>query len=180
MPMFPDDHRQGPVTERMNLRAFEAKDAAAYLVLRSHPDILRFTGETPLKSIEQAKEAIEQYPDWAQYGFGRWACELRSTGQVVGFCGLKCLPELDEEIDLGYRLLPEVWGQGLATEGSLACMHYGREVLGLRRIIGIVDPLNHRSVRVLEKAGLTYDCDITYFETKCKQYLWEAGDEKSG
>ncbi|MEO1337684.1 MAG: GNAT family N-acetyltransferase, partial [Myxococcota bacterium] len=92
MPNVDRDHRQGPVTARLILRAFTRKDAEPYLVLRSHPDIIRYTNEPPLESIEEAEEAIEQYPDWDTYGFGRWACELRSTGQVVGFCGLKRLP----------------------------------------------------------------------------------------
>ena len=70
--------------------------------------------------------------------------------------GLKYLPEW-EEVDLGYRLLPEYWGRGLATEASLASLRYGFETLQLSRILGLVHPANVRSIRVLEKCGLTFE-----------------------
>jgi len=70
--------------------------------------------------------------------------------------GLKYLPEW-EEVDLGYRLLPEYWGIGLATEASRASLRYGFETLQLSRILGLVHPANVRSIRVLEKCGLTFE-----------------------
>lgn len=70
--------------------------------------------------------------------------------------GLKYLPEW-KEVDLGYRLLPEFWGLGLVTQASRACLHYGWEKLRLGRILGLVQPANVRSVRVLERCGLSFE-----------------------
>jgi RimJ/RimL family protein N-acetyltransferase len=59
-----------------------------------------------------------------------------------------------DEVDLGYRFLPQYWGRGLATEASVVCLAYGFDVLGLERIIGITMPENLASMRVLEKVGM--------------------------
>lgn len=163
------EHRQGPETSRLRLRAFSADDADDFYALNSHPEVLRYTGEPPLESLEAARVAIETYPDWAQYGFGRWACELKETQRVIGFCGLKHLPELNE-VDLGFRFLPQYWGQGLATEASLASLKFGREVLQLQRIIALVLAENAGSVRVLEKVGLQFEREVEYFDEACQ--LW--------
>ena len=57
--------------------------------------------------------------DYRKHGFGRWGVVLKATGRLIGFAGLKYLDEL-REVDVGYRLLPEYWGMGLATEAAQA------------------------------------------------------------
>jgi RimJ/RimL family protein N-acetyltransferase len=90
---------------------------------------------------------------------------LKETGAVIGFSGLKYLPELDE-VDVGFRFLPEYWGKGIATETCTACIAFGFDVLNLERILGLVLEENTASIRVLEKCGLTPDGEIM-FEDEC-------------
>lgn len=71
---------------------------------------------------------------------------------MIGFSGLKYLPEL-EAVDVGYRFVLDVWGQGLATESGRACLAFGFDVLGLDEILALVLPGNVASVRVLDKLG---------------------------
>jgi RimJ/RimL family protein N-acetyltransferase len=52
---------------------------------------MRFTGELLLPSLDAAREAIKNYPDFDTTGYGRWACVLKETNTVIGFCGLKYL-----------------------------------------------------------------------------------------
>ncbi len=159
------DFRQGPVTERLVLRAMTTEDAEAFYRLNSHPDVMRYTGEDPMPSVAAAREAIEPYPDWDNPSYGRWACVLRSQGPdapLIGFCGLKFLPET-EEVDIGFRLLPEYWGRGLATEAAHATLNFGFATLGLSEIVAMVMPDNHASIRVLTKLGLQLAGDIEYF-----------------
>lgn len=63
------------------------------------------------------------------------------------------------------------WGQGLATEASRACVTHGFEALGLKRIVGLVEPENMRSVRVLEKSGLVFEKMIDYQGQRVAQYV---------
>ena len=51
-------------------------------------------------------------------------------------------------------MLPDAWGQGFATEGATRLVRYGFDALELDRIIGVTDPANVASQRVLMKAGL--------------------------
>ncbi|MFG0275674.1 MAG: GNAT family N-acetyltransferase [Phycisphaerales bacterium] len=162
-------HRTGPETDRLRHRAFTPDDAPAFFALNSDPEVMRFTGETPVASLGDAAAAIASYPDFETVGFGRWACVRKDTGAVIGFCGLKRLPDL-HEVDIGYRLLPAHWGQGFATEACAACMRFGFERIGLERIIALVLPANTRSIRVLEKVGLRPEGEVVYEGLRALQY----------
>ncbi|MDF1808506.1 MAG: GNAT family N-acetyltransferase [Phycisphaerales bacterium] len=153
----------GPETDRLKHRAMTAVDAEAFFALNSNPEVMRYTGETPLQSIEQAKSAIENYPDFETVGYGRWACVYKNTNTVIGFCGLKYLEELDC-VDVGYRFLPEYWGQGLATEACAASIAFGLNEIKLNRIIALVLEDNPASIRVLEKCGMKQNGTISYDE----------------
>src|ERR1019366_7654615 len=83
------------------------------------------------------------------------AVVLKSHDQVIGFAGLKYLDDL-HVVDIGYRLFPAYWHQGLATESAAPAIQYGFETLHLETIIGLVEPANVASVRVLEKLGLKF------------------------
>ena len=80
---------------------------------------------------------------------------MKESGLVIGFAGLKFLDDL-QDVDIGYRFFPAYWGKGLATEACRPIVGYGFEVLQLRRIIGLVDPANVASVRVLKKLGMIH------------------------
>jgi len=155
------DYRIGPETLRLTLRAMNEGDAGPFFALNSHPQVMRLTGEPPLRSVDEAREAIENYPDFDTVGYGRWACVLKATGSFVGFCGLKYLRELNE-VDVGFRLLPQYWGQGLATEACAASIVFGFNVLNLSRIIGLVLPGNVASIRVLTKCGMRQNGVVPY------------------
>ena len=94
---------------------------------------------------------------------------LKARGNDIGFAGLKYLEELDE-VDVAYRLLPAFWGQGLATEAALASVRYGFAKLGLKRIIGLTMPENVASIRVLEKAGLHYTEEVSFWGHRFSKY----------
>lgn len=145
-------------TERLILRPFTADDAEAWLPLISLIDIVRYTGDTPAGSVEEARESLCNRPlrDYTLYGFGRLAVIEKGSGRMVGFCGFKYVVELGE-VDIGYRFLPECWGKGYATESAAALMQHRRRVHDIRRVVAIVHPDNPASCRVLEKLGLRFE-----------------------
>jgi RimJ/RimL family protein N-acetyltransferase len=163
-------------TERLILREFDEGDAAAFYVLGSDPAIIRFTGDpTRLTSLKQALDVLCSRPlaDYRKYGFGRWACVHKESGEVIGFAGLKYLEDL-KEVDIGYRLLPSYWGAGLATEAGRAALDYGFADLHLEEIIGLADPENVASVRVLEKLGMSFDRMMPYQGADLARYVIHA------
>jgi len=159
-------------TDRLLLREYVEDDAESFFKLNTHPEVVRFVPDKPLLNVEQARQTLIDHPiaDYRRYGFGRGACILKSTGEQIGFAGLKYLNELGE-VDVAYRLLPAHWGQGLATEVALASVRYGFAALGLKRIIGLVMPKNIASVRVLEKTGLRYSGTVTLWGHTFSRYV---------
>lgn len=154
-------YRTGPETLRLEHRAFTEGDAEAFCALNGNPEVMQHTGEALLPSLDAASRAIAAYADFDTIGYGRWACVLKETRAIIGFCGLKYLPDLGE-VDVGYRFLPEYWGRGLATEACIASLNFGFTALGLGRVIALVLPANAASIRVLEKAGMKPDGAILY------------------
>jgi RimJ/RimL family protein N-acetyltransferase len=145
-------------TENLILRPFTLDDAEAWLPLISLPEIIRYTGDTPTSSVEEAREILRSRPlrDYAVHGYGRMAVIEKASGRLVGFSGLKYVAELDD-VDIGYRFLPDCWGKGYATESARAVMEQGAREHGVRRIVGTVHPENPASGRVLEKLGLRFE-----------------------
>jgi [ribosomal protein S5]-alanine N-acetyltransferase len=141
-------------TERLLLRPAELKDAAALLELNRFPEVVRYVHDEPWKTIEQAEMWIRKY-DQEQYvvnGFGRYVAELHSTGEVIGWCGLKLRPE-HGHVDLGYRFHPAHWNKGFATEASEAMLLHGFHNLGYKRLVGWAQTSNPVSIKVFQKLG---------------------------
>lgn len=81
-------------TARLVLRWFDTKDVEAFFALGTDPEVIRYVGNVPFASLDKARETLIAAPlnDYATHGFGRFACVLKQTGRVIGFCGPKALP----------------------------------------------------------------------------------------
>ncbi len=141
-------------TARLGLRPILASDAEEMFILNSDWDVVKYTGDVPFKSIEEARTFISNYDHYEKYGYGRWLVALKDTHETLGWCGLK--NHNDEFIDIGFRFMKKHWGKGFATESALACINYGFENLGMTEIIGRAMPENEASIAVLKKLGMKY------------------------
>jgi RimJ/RimL family protein N-acetyltransferase len=107
-------------------------------------------------SREESKFWIERNQRrYSEEGYGLWASELRTTGELIGDCGLvtQHLPEGDE-VEVGWHTKRELWGQGYATEAAREVIRYAFEDLGLRRLISLILDDNVPSRRIAEKLGM--------------------------
>ena len=159
-------------TDRMILRKFSIDDYQSVYEFGSNVEVQKYTGDKILTSSIQAKIIIKEvlFSDYKKYGYGRLAAIFKPENKIIGFAGLKYLPEF-KETDIGFRFLPEYWGKGIATEVSMAIIRYGFEILKLENIIGIADPMNISSCTVLEKVGLKFYKFDTY-DGDDKKYNW--------
>lgn len=150
-------------TGRLILRRFTLDDVPALYQLCSRPEIIRYAQSTPLASLEETREFMQAVPfrDYATYGYGRFACVWKESGAVIGFSGLKYVPEI-ADTELGYRFLPEFWGMGLATEAGRASIDFARSDLGLKRLVAMVHPDNVASAGVLVKLGFAVERQLRY------------------
>lgn len=145
-------------TNRTYIREFTLADAEAVLAFSSNEQVTRYTGDAGLMtSLEDARQVISNIwlKEYKQYGYGRWAVVDKSNDRVIGFCGLKFLPNVGMP-DIGYRFLPEYWGKGLATETAQACIKFCKEQLAVTTFFADVMEENTASVNVIKKLGLTF------------------------
>jgi RimJ/RimL family protein N-acetyltransferase len=85
---------------------------------------------------------------------------MKETRVPIGMCGLLKRDTLPDP-DVGFAFLPDYWSQGYAFEAASSVMSYGREVLGLRRIVAITSLDNDPSIRLLKKIGMKFEGLIT-------------------
>lgn len=144
-------------TPRLILRSFTLDDVDAMYQLMTVPDVIRYVGNKPAQSKQDTLDYLQQHPlrDYQVYGYGRFACVWKETGQVIGFSGIKFLEEISET-ELGYRFLPEFWGKGLATEAGTAVIQFAQG-LGLTRLVAVIHPDNKGSKQVAIKLGFTLE-----------------------
>jgi RimJ/RimL family protein N-acetyltransferase len=163
-------------TCRLYLRVFELADLDALAKVNSDPEVMRHTGDGNTISREETEKRLHAYLEhWRQHGFGLRAAIHKSNHALVGFCGLQFVAGT-QEIEVGFRLAKQYWGQGLATEAARAVLRHGFEVLCLERIIGLAHPANVASQRVLQKSGLKHEKNAYYYEHLVRYYAIERTD----
>jgi len=145
-------------TDRLILRWLSTDDAEFILELLNDPSFLQFIGDKGVRTLEDARDYIMKGPVemYARLGFGLYLTELKEGDVPIGICGLIKRDGL-EDVDIGFALLPRFWAKGYAYESASAVMAYGKDVLGLNRIVAITSPDNHASANLLEKLGLQFE-----------------------
>jgi len=142
-------------TERLVLREFTPEDLAALAAVLSDRETMRYY---PAALDRDGVEAwIERNRRrYREHGHGLWAMVLKPSGEVIGNCGLvrQAVDGVDE-IEIGYHVRRDLWGQGLAPEAAAACRDHGFEKLGAGQLIALIRPENRPSQRVAEKIGLS-------------------------
>jgi RimJ/RimL family protein N-acetyltransferase len=164
--------------QRVVLRCFHVADLDAMAGVFGDPEVMRF-GPGP-RSRDWVRGwlcgCLEDY--YRKWGFGLWAVVHKPDRRVIGYCGLTRFDDIggQSEIEIGYRLVREFWGRGLATEAARAVRDYAFGVLGLQRLVSIIDPHNGASLRVAEKTGLRYEKDVIFRENLRRLYVIHQAD----
>ena len=141
-------------TQRLRLRHFVADDVAALEAVLGDPIAMKWY-PAPYDH-EGVRTWIEKnISRYERDGHGLWAMILKSSGELIGDCGCT-LQEVEgrEHVEIGYHVRRNLWGNGYAAEAARACMDYAFTRLGRQRVISIIRPENHNSIRVAEKNGM--------------------------
>jgi RimJ/RimL family protein N-acetyltransferase len=157
-------------TDRLLLRAFTQDDFAAFTRIVADPEVMRFLdGGQPITPEECWRGMALFIGHWHLRGYGWWAVEDCRSGAFIGRIGLYN-PEGWPGIEIGWLLGRETWGCGLATEGAAAALRFAFEVIGLERVISLIDPENRRSIRVAEKLGGRYEGSLVHNNKRVALY----------
>ena len=139
------------MTDRLLMRQLRQSDFDVYAAYYSDPETARFVGgQMDRNKAWRHMAAILGH--WTFKGFGIWAVEERASGEFVGCVGL-WEPSGWPEIELGYWVVPEKQGQGLAKEASLKAREHAYSVMGLATLVSYIDPANEPSKRLARRLG---------------------------
>jgi RimJ/RimL family protein N-acetyltransferase len=142
-------------TPRLILRELVPEDCDTLALVLSDPETMRHY-PTSLDRKGVGQWIARNRSRYATDGHGLWGMVLKSSGELIGDCGL-IRQEVDGEqlVEIGYHVRRDFWGQGLASEAARACRDYGFAHLKVNRLISLIRPENIPSRRVAEKIGLT-------------------------
>ena len=150
-------------TPRLILRHFVETDLDALATLMANPDFMRFS--SGIFTREQTERfLLDRLIAPVRKGLpSQFAVILRDENRLLGYCGFFCqLVDNVSEIEIGYRLHPDYWNRGLATEAARAVCDYAFSALKLERVISLIHPDNHASRRVAEKNGMKLERETIF------------------
>lgn len=144
--------------DRLVLRPMTTEDAEFILALLNEPSFIKNIGDRKVRTLDGAKAYITDGPvaSYAKNGFGLYLVELKETHEAMGMCGLIRRNTL-QDVDIGYAFLPKFWSKGYAFEAAMAMKQHARDVIGLKRMVAVVDPQNLSSIHLLEKLGMKFE-----------------------
>ena len=150
-------------TERLLLRPFQGGDFDRVHQLLSDPEVMHFSLNGPY-SKQQSIFFIENCILKSENNEPSLLAVInKENNQLIGSCGF--FPQKiqgREELELGYRLLKNYWGKGLATEAAMAVKNYAFNVMKIPRLISLIETQNNASVRVAEKNGFYLEKQLLY------------------
>jgi len=148
-------------TSRLRLVPLEFGHTAVMHELSVDPEVRRYLFEGHIIPIAQVEEMISTSEScFRDHGIGFYAMYIQidadpNDGAFVGFCGLRVF-EVGEEMELLFGMQPRFWGRGYGQEAARAVMGQGFGECGFERIVAATDTPNQRSVRVLQRLGMSF------------------------
>jgi RimJ/RimL family protein N-acetyltransferase len=138
-------------TERLWMRLFRESDFEDYAAMHADPEVMRFR-DGPWDRARSWRHLAFLLGHWQLGRPGMWALEHKETGAFVGMAGF-AEPEGWPGFELAGALARPWWGQGYATEAARTALSYAFNVWRKDRVISLVAPENHASIRVVERLG---------------------------
>jgi RimJ/RimL family protein N-acetyltransferase len=123
------------------------------------PPVMRWLGGT--QSPEEWSAGYQRLRGYERdFGFTFWIVERKSDNAILGFCGLKRAnapggEAITGEIEIGWRLREDAWGQGYAKEAAIASLELAFGRYGAPRVVAVTARQNLPSQRLMTRLGMT-------------------------
>ncbi|WP_420400568.1 GNAT family N-acetyltransferase [Flagellimonas sp.] len=164
-------------SERLLFRKVQLSDFDAWLPFYNNPKSTEFWDGLPSNPIQACQQQFDRIFERYEHELGGMnALVLKSTGQLVGICGL-LVQTVDgiEELEIGYSVLPEFWLQGFAIEAAEKCKQYAFQNQLTNTLISIIHVDNIPSQKVAQKNGMVLDKTTTYKDNPVHIYRVNQG-----
>lgn len=160
-------------TERLGLRNWQTKDIAPAKAMNANKSVMEFFPN--ILSQKQTEDFIQRMrKHFRKHEFCYFAVDELVTGKFIGFIGFihqTYNAPFTPFVDLGWRLIPEAWGQGFATEGAKACIDFAFTEIGLKELYAVTPKLNKKSEHVMRKLGMSFHTQFEHPKLKINSPL---------
>ncbi|MBX9770450.1 MAG: GNAT family N-acetyltransferase [Candidatus Obscuribacterales bacterium] len=144
-------------TERLFLRHWQESDVEPFCAITSDPEVRRYYPNV-LSASETKTLVVRIKAHFEKENFGLWSVELKSTGEFIGYTGLQ-KPTIEAHfmpcVEIGWTIAKKHWGNGYAPEAAAKALEDGFTRIGLDEIVSFTTVSNDKSIRVMEKLGMT-------------------------
>jgi RimJ/RimL family protein N-acetyltransferase len=144
-------------TPRLRLEPFDDHHLEGLRQLNSDSQVMRYVTGRPETPEETAALIVRVKSSWRDLGHSWWAFIDRDAGQLIGS---GCIQHIQRDtvnpLEIGWRLLPAVWGKGYASEAARAMADFAFNVLSAPQLLSVCHQDNADSARVMQKLGMRY------------------------
>lgn len=150
-------------SERLILRPWRDEDADEFVRVTNTEAVMAHLGGVT-DPAELARSCGRSQALQAERGHCFWIVERRADGALLGFCGLKIgnVGTIDGEVEIGWRLREDAWGQGYAREAAEASLAWAWANLAVDRVVAITVPANKGSWGLMKRLGMTRRPDLDF------------------
>ena len=157
-------------TGRLRLRTWDVADRAEFTARLNTPAVMRWLGGVADEETRNAAfDRIDSYQ--REFGFTFWIVERKSDGALLGFCGLKRAnapggEAFAGEIEVGWRLREDAWGQGYAKEAAIAALDLAFGRFAAPRVVAVTAQGNVPSQRLMARLGMTHRPELDFIDRR--------------
>jgi len=151
-------------SERLGFRTWKPDDLAPFSRMNQDQEVMCHFPKTLTET--ESQEFIDRMDEmYSRLGFCYFAVDEIKSGKFIGFIGLaekKFADQTELFVDIGWRLAPEFWNKGFATEGAERVLAFAKNDLQITEIISIATASNSSSISVMEKIGMHYSRNFKF------------------
>lgn len=157
-------------TARLRLREWDEEDEVRFYAVMNRPEVMEHLGgvQTP----EEWSAAYQRVVGFQRdFGHTFWIIEERGSGAILGFCGIKRVNapgagDLTGKHEIGWRVVPESWGRGIAKEAAIASMDLAFDRFDAPQVIATTVPANAASQGLMKRLGMKRREELDYVDTR--------------
>jgi RimJ/RimL family protein N-acetyltransferase len=157
-------------TERLRLRNWDNEDEFRFYEVMNTPAVMRWLGG--IQSPEEWRAGYQRLRAYERdFGFTFWIAERRSDDAILGFCGLKRANApggegIAGEVEIGWRLREDAWGQGYAKEAAIASLDLAFGRFRAPRVVGVTAGQNLPSQGLMMRLGMTRREELDFIDQR--------------
>jgi RimJ/RimL family protein N-acetyltransferase len=150
-------------TDRLRLRPMRADDADALFAIYGDAEVMRYAGDGPFPDVSLVTSMLASVERLLADGVSlEWAVVEKAGDKLIGTCGLHSFDDAAGTAEVGCLLARAAWGRGVMSEALPAVFAFGRDALGVTRLLADIDAPNTRSIRLFTRLGFVPLRDTLY------------------